>query len=133
MTKRSILVIAVFMAALIALAPGANAQGGTFIGSRNVTDRADHDTIVIGAARGTFKRLQFRVEANPVDFRRVVVHFVNGGDEELELRERIPAGGQSRWIDLRGNDRKIRSIEFWYDSGSLGRGGRSRVNVFGAN
>ena len=133
MTKRNILVIAVFTAALIAFAPAANAQGGTFIGSRNVTDRADHDTIVIGAARGTFKRVQFRVEVNPIDFKRVVVHFMNGADEELELRERIPAGGMSRWIDLRGNDRKIKSIEFWYDSGSVGRGGRSRVNVFGLN
>ncbi len=116
MFKRSIFAIAIFTAAFVGFVSTANAQGGTFLGSRNVTDRADHDVIAVGASLGTFDRLQFRVSGHAVDFKRVVVHYVNGGDEELDLRDRIPAGGQTRWIDLRGTNRNIRSIELWYDA-----------------
>jgi len=38
-----------------------------------------------------------------------------------QLRNPIPAGGESRVIDLQGGDRVIRSVEFWYDARSRGR------------
>lgn len=132
MFKRSLFVIGVFAVAFMAFAHNANAQGGVFLGSRDVRDRSDRDTMVVGAARGTFDRLQFRIGNHAVDFKRVVVHFENGTEEELDLRNRIPAGGQSRWINLRGNDRRIKRIEFWYDAATWKRGVRSRVSAYGA-
>lgn len=132
MFKRSLFFVGFFAVAFFAFANSANAQGGVFLGSREVRDRAEKDTIVVGAARGTFDRLQFRVGSHAVDFKRVVVHFENGGEEELDLRDTIPAGGQSRWINLRGKDRRIQRIEFWYDAATWKRGVRSRVSAFGA-
>jgi hypothetical protein len=35
----------------------------------------------------------------------VVVRYANGTSEEVEFRDYIQAGGQTRAIDLRGNDR----------------------------
>jgi hypothetical protein len=47
----------------------------------------------------------------------------NGTSEEIEVRDRIPAGGQTRDIDLRGGDRSINSVEFFYgDSRYRGTG-----------
>ena len=61
----------------------------------------------------------------------LVVHFGDGSDQTLDLRDVIPAGGHSRIIDLEGGDRVIRSIDFWYDAQSIGRGKGATVRVFG--
>ena len=66
-----------------------------------------------------------------VDFHRVVLHFGNGDDQKVELRATIPAGGSSRVIDVEGADRVIKSIEFWYDANTIGRGGKAVVRTMG--
>ncbi len=101
------------------------------LGSREVTDGADHDTIVVTAREGTFNAVQLRVQRRAVDFQRVVIHFANGDDQRLDLRATIPAGGESRVIDIDGANRVIRSVDFWYDAVTPGRGGRARVTMFG--
>jgi hypothetical protein len=79
--------------------------------------------------RGSFRGLQFGVKGGAIEFQRVVVHFENGGDSDLPMRERIEDRGRTRVIDLPGDRRRIRSIEFWYSK----EGWRSRpmVNVWG--
>ena len=55
----------------------------------------------------------------------------DGDDDRIELsRDEIPAGGESRTIDLRGQDRVIRSLDLWYDAESLG-GHPAVVEVYG--
>jgi hypothetical protein len=58
------------------------------------------------------------------------VHFGNGSDQRIELRNTIPAGGESRAIDLEGQDRVIRSVEFWYDANTI-RGRQAVVRLYG--
>jgi hypothetical protein len=100
------------------------------LGQRTVTDRVDHDQIVVTATRGDFRRIKITVQRAAVDFHRVVVHYRNGGDQEIEMRHTIPAGGESRAIDLRAGDRVIRSVDFWYDARTI-RGRRAVVRLFG--
>ncbi len=99
------------------------------LGERGVTDRVDYDTIVVTAARGDFTALKIRVRVRAVQFREVKVHFGNGEVQELVLRDVIPAGGESRVLDLEGRDRVITKITFKYDAQSLG--GHARVIVYG--
>ena len=66
----------------------------------------------------------------PFHFKRVVVHFGNGADEELEFRDRINAGGSTRPLDLRGTDRIIKSVEFWYEKARWGER-RPTVELYG--
>jgi len=101
------------------------------LGKRNVRDRLDHDTIVVGKKEGVFNAIKIDVGRRGVNFERVVIHFANGGDQEVALRASIPAKGESRVIDIEGRNRVIRSIDFWYDAKSLGRGGSSTVRVLG--
>lgn len=112
--------------------PSVTAQGGAWValGQRTVTDRADHDVVAVTGMRGDFNRIKFTVQRASVDFRRVVVHFADDTRQEIELRHTIPAGGESRSIDLERHDRIIRSVEFWYDANTL-RGRRGVVRVLG--
>jgi hypothetical protein len=90
-------------------------RGWIHLGDKHVDGKSDHDKISIGRSEGTFRQLQIRVKDAPVNFQRVVVHFANGEDEELQFRELIVAGGQTRPLDLRGNNRVIKSVDFWYE------------------
>jgi hypothetical protein len=132
--RRSIALAALVLAlaSLLALPREAQARGGwTLLGERRVTDQLDHDTLVVTAGRGDFRHLQLRVLERAVQFHKVVVHFGNGEDQEIEMREVIRAGGRSRVIDLSGGDRVIRTIDLWYDAQSIGRGKGAVVRVFG--
>jgi len=99
------------------------------LGTRKVTDRVERDIFPVGARAGEYTAVQVRVQGVAVQFRSLTVHFVNGKRQEVELRDVIPAGGQSRVVDLVGDDRHIRSVELVYDSQSLGK--RATVRVWG--
>jgi hypothetical protein len=103
-----------------------------FLGERTVTDKADHDVLPVTAAQGTFRALKLEVRDRAVQFHSVKIHFGDGETQEVELRNVIPAGGESRVIDVEGRDRVIRSIEFRYDAQSL-LGKKARVLVYGRN
>ena len=92
----------------------------TLLGTKKVTDRVETDVIRVNARRTDFTKLKIRAQDKGVEFRRVVVHFRNGKKQEIELRRVIPAGGESRVIDLVGGDRRIEKIVMTYDAQSLG-------------
>jgi len=128
--RKGLLVI-VFCGFAAALAAGAAAsQTWALLGERTVTDRQDHDTIAVTGARGEFVAIKLAVRKRAVDFHRVVVHFANGEDQEIELRNTIPAGGESRTVDFSGGRRVIRSVDLWYDAHTLA-GRRALVRVYG--
>jgi hypothetical protein len=60
----------------------------------------------------------------------VVVHFENGADTDVEVRERIRRDGTTRSIDLPGDQRRIRSVEVWYSKGSWNRS-RPQLVLYG--
>jgi hypothetical protein len=70
------------------------------------------------------------VKRSAVRFVKVTVVYGTGASDDLELRDVIPAGGQSRPLDLRGGDRVIKRIDFVYEAKSLGRRG-AVVEVLG--
>jgi hypothetical protein len=106
------------------------AAGWELLGTRTVTDRADHDVVAAGH-QGTFRSIKITVAGRPVQFKDVKIHFGNGEVQDVALREVIRAGGESRVIDVEGHDRVIQRIEFWYDAQSVGR--RAVVKVYGKN
>ncbi len=101
------------------------------LGEAHVDGGIDHDRIVVTAARGEYRAIQFRVENAAIEFDRVVVHFGNGSSEPISLRHRIPAGSDTRVIDLPGDRRVIESIEFWYARGNWRNPERPKVVAFG--
>jgi hypothetical protein len=124
-TARALMVATVVLGAAVAFA--AQWVG---LGQKQVSDRTDHDVIKVTAERGTFSAVKFAVRGHAVHFKKVVVNYKNGGKEVLELRDVIPAGGETRVIDLNGDNRVIRSIEFWYEAETIGHAG-AHVAAFG--
>jgi hypothetical protein len=130
--RRTSLAVVVVLGCLVS---AASAQSGRWevIGSRTVTDRADHDSVKVGSGKGNFTAIKLEVQRRAVRFRRVEIRFQNGSDQKVELRDTIAANGESRVIDVEGGDRVIRSVEFWYEAQSLTRGGQATVRVLGRN
>jgi hypothetical protein len=60
----------------------------------------------------------------------LVVIYESGEPDRLETRFEIPQGGESRVIDLRGGERKLRRAGLWYDTAGAARG-RADVTLFG--
>ena len=111
--------VAVLMALVAAAVPAVNAQRGRWVrlGVAHVDGRMDHDNISVGVRDGRFRAIQLRVRHGDVEFMRVVVHYADGEPEEVAVAQRIPSGGATRPIDLRGHKRYIHSVELWYAKG----------------
>jgi hypothetical protein len=119
-----------FAVLLLSSSAVAQAQRWTYLGEANVDGAADHDNIVVTGSRGAFRAIQIKVQRAPIEFDRVVVHYGDGDSEPIHIRSKIPAGGQTRVIDLPGNRRIIRSVEFWYARASRSPR-RPKVRLFG--
>lgn len=89
------------------------------LGMRKVNYTLDRDEILVTRSEGIFNALKVKVKAGPLNMHKIVVHFGNGQTEELEVRENFQAGGESRVLDLPGNQRIIRKVVFWYDTKNL--------------
>ena len=121
---------------LLSIGQAALAQGNyrrDLLGQTQVDGLRDYDRITVGRTEGRFQGIQLRVAGAPVEFQRVVVNYANGASEEIELRNRIPAGGQTRVADLRGGDRAISSVDFWYSRANWRSGMRPRVYLYGVD
>ncbi|MDX9734946.1 MAG: DUF2541 family protein [Thermoanaerobaculia bacterium] len=128
--NRSRLPLALVVLALLATAYPAAADRWVLLGEKHVTDRVERDTIVVTAARGDFEAIQVRVKRAAVRFVDVKVIYGNGSTDDLAIRDVIPAGGESRVIDLKGGDRVLHRVDFVYEAKSLGRRG-ALVQVWG--
>lgn len=100
-----------------------------YLGEAHVDGRADHDNIRVNA-RGGFRALQLEVRDGAIVFERVVVHFENGDDHRVDVRDRLRAGERTRAIDLPGDRRGIRSVELWYERGNW-RSRRPTLRLYG--
>lgn len=100
------------------------------LGQRQVNFAVDRDVIQVGAREGSFKALQLKVKGATIDLNRVVVHFRNGEEQVLNVRQTIPRGGQSRILDLPGNNRIITKVVFIYDTRNRARR-RATVELWG--
>jgi Protein of unknown function (DUF2541) len=90
------------------------------IGTTRASHAVDHDTLAVAGPFDDFRAIKFKVTGAPLNLHRVVVTYENGEPDRLDVRHNIAQGGESRTIDLRGaGKRRIRKIEFWYDTKGL--------------
>jgi hypothetical protein len=101
------------------------------IGTTQASFRADHDAIIVQGPFDDFRRIKFKVTGADLNIQRLVVTYENGVPDKIDVRQNIPQGGESRQIDLLGaGKRRIRRIEFWYDTKGFLKG-KADVTVFG--
>jgi hypothetical protein len=91
-------------------------DGWEVLGEKTADRTLDHDTVVVTRREGRFTRIRIDVADAPLNLREVKVIYAGGGTDVLPVRRRIPAGGSTRALDLRGVTRVIETIELWYDT-----------------
>jgi hypothetical protein len=91
---------------------------------------ADHDAIIVVGPFDNFRKIKFKVTNAPLKMVRMTVTYGNGTTEKIDTRFNIPKGGESRIIDLKGGSRKIKRVDFWYETKGLVNG-RANVTLFG--
>lgn len=101
-----------------------------FLGERTVDHRVERDEIRLSVRDGTFRRIKLKVIRSGITFRAVRVHYANGGVEHIDLRNAIPAGGETRAIDLNGQNRVIEKVVFFYNTRRV-RGDKAVVQLYG--
>ncbi|MDG1332953.1 MAG: hypothetical protein P8P74_11535 [Crocinitomicaceae bacterium] len=100
------------------------------LGTRTVNYTIDKDDMYVGAKEGGFTKLKVVVTGGAMNMHRMVVTYMNGEKEEIQLRHNFKKGSGSRIIDLNGGKRLIKNIRFFYDTKGLARK-RAKVTVFG--
>ncbi len=116
---RTLFVIFVCSVAIFAAAERSNARPRTTwekLGERSVDFGRDRDVIQVGRSEGRFRRLKLIVRNNAVEMISFKVIYGNGEPDELPVRSRIRAGGETRAIDLKGDARAIREVQLVYKS-----------------
>jgi hypothetical protein len=91
--------------------------------------RVDHD-VIDARGEGSFRAIRIEVEHADLEMYDSVVRFGNGESFSPTVRHHFQEGSWSRVIDLPGNLRPIKRIDFWYKTSRLGEG-RARVVVGG--
>ena len=106
-------------------------QGWTMLGERTVDGRGrrgDADRIEVGRAEGKFRKLTVVVLDSSLDMQEMEIKFGRGENFRPEVRQVFNEGSRTRVIDLPGDDRVIKWIEFKYKN--LPGGGKARVQVW---
>lgn len=127
--------LVVFSSALVKGQQVVKPKGGTtgswrLLGTTHAQHTADHDVIVVAGPHDYFRKLKFKVTDAPLNMQRMIVTYDDGRPENIDVRENIPKGGESRVIDLKGGKRKLKTVEFWYDTKGF-LNGKADVTLFG--
>jgi len=107
-----------------------NFRGWQKLGEKKVDYRMDHDVMNVTLRDGTFKQLRFAVKQGSLNMYKCVVHFENGGSQEIDLRHTFTRRSASRVVDLNGNKRFIEKISFWYDTKNFSNN-KAVLHVYG--
>jgi hypothetical protein len=101
------------------------------LGESRVQGDYDRDVITVGQDDGRFTSVQIRVTGSSLVMFGIKVVFGNGDVFEPNVRWVFDENTRSRAIDLPGDTRFIKRVEFKY--GNIPGGGNARVELFGKN
>ena len=96
---------------------------------RTVNGGVDRDVIHVGSDDGTFTSVQIKVECSTLRMFDMKVFFGDGSVYDVPTARVFDKDTRSRVIDLPGNRRVIKRVEFKY--GNLPGGGNARVELWG--
>ncbi|MEC7984027.1 MAG: hypothetical protein VX278_02615, partial [Myxococcota bacterium] len=100
----------------LATTASAMAAEWTKLGSRSVDFKVDRDTIKVGKDEGLYKAIKIDVDRGGLQMYDIKVTFGDGSSFSPDTRIHFKKGSLSRTIDLPGEARIIRKINFVYKS-----------------
>ena len=100
------------------------------LGERQADLKLDRDRIQVGRREGTFRELQLTVRGAPLEVHDMVVTFGNGEQFRPKLKLHFDERTASRVIDLPGDRRTIKQVDFVYRT-SARREGKATIALYG--
>jgi hypothetical protein len=131
-TVFSFLLVAAFTLSSAFKTNHSNTGPWRYLGDKSVGFGVDRDVLHFSNWGDNVRQLKIKVTDGPLQMYSMVVHFDNGGTQNVELRNRFSQGSWSRVIDLDGGLRSLKKIEFVYETKGFLKG-KSRVAVWGKN
>lgn len=86
------------------------------LGSRVVDYTLDHDVVSLNNSKEAFTALKVTVKNGSLNMHKATVHFANGDKQDINFPEVVTPESGGKVIDLKGNDRVIEKVTFWYDT-----------------
>ena len=119
-TVKILLVIMIGIVALVysrvaSAQTSAGAEEWQQLGTRIVDYTLDYDAVPITYKKGTFTTLKIKVNEGNINMHRCMITFENGDKQEIEIKHQFTAGSE-KIVDLKGNNRIIEKVTFWYDT-----------------
>lgn len=100
------------------------------LGQRKVNFKTDRDVITVTITEGTFSKIKLKVLYNGIELLDLKVFYANGTVQDVTIRKFIAAGGETRVIDLTGDERVIQKVQFVYQTRGT-KPGRATVQLWG--
>jgi len=86
------------------------------LGSRVIDYTLDHDVVSLNNSKEAFTSLKVTVKGGSINMHKATVHFANGDKQDIDFPEVVTPESGGKVIDLKGNDRVIEKVTFWYDT-----------------
>jgi hypothetical protein len=92
--------------------------------------KKDRDEVVVLGA-DHFKSIKLRVKDVPVEITDLTVIYENETKQDIQVRNLIKAGGETRNIDLDGKDRAIKKIVLMYKTVPNSEKDKAEIEIWG--
>ncbi len=100
------------------------------IGEMTASFKKERDEmIVIGADR--FAAIKIKATGADINITDLEVHYENGTKQDILVRQEIKNGTESRVIDLKGGERKLKKIVFVYKTIPNSANEKAELEVWG--
>jgi len=124
-----VLALIVALVASLTVAPAVAQGEWKRLGTATVNGKLDKDTIAVGPSQGLFTAIQLKVEGASLELKELKVTFGDSSTFVAPTKLTFNPGQTTRSIDLPGEKRVIKSVEFKYSN--LPGGGNARVELWG--
>ena len=91
------------------------------LGERSVEATDNGMTSVDASNSSSVKAIKLKVKKGGINLHRCEVWFKNGTKKSVDLRNDVPAGSESREIDLSDKNNSVSKVVFWYDTRNYGK------------
>lgn len=91
-------------------------DGWTLLGTRTVDYTLDRDVVAVKDTRDILTALKFKVKNGTLNMHKCTVHFADGETKDIEFSEEVNKANDGLIMDLKGSNRKIEKVTFWYDT-----------------
>lgn len=107
-----------------------NQPGWRKIGETTASFKEQDESIVVLGA-DEFSALKLKVNDAGIEIERLQVFYESGDMEEIDVKNTIQAGDESRTINLKHSDRDIKKVAFTYKSLANSAGEKAEVELHG--